>query len=326
MSLDCRSLGTGFALNPLDPRFVLRARRTGVPRMPAVDSGTALYSLNEREFQLFRSLIHSRTGIWLRDGKQIMLASRLGRRLRHYGMTSFAEYYQLLQAGGNEGEIGELINCVTTNKTSFFREQHHFDFLAQTVVPEILSSPTRSHAKTISIWSAACSTGEEPYSIAITLQEALRGPRAYSASSGWQIHITASDIDTRVLETAQQGIYDSNILDSVPLDCQKRYFLRGKGTMEGCVKVKDTLKSMVEFQRINLMDAVWPLKGPFDVIFFRNALIYFQQETQDAFLRRMARLLRPRGYLFLGHSEHIPWLHDLLEPLNKTMYRLRNHK
>ncbi|MGC2402303.1 MAG: protein-glutamate O-methyltransferase [Acidobacteriaceae bacterium] len=294
--------------------------------MPAVDSGTSLYSINERDFQLFRTLIHGRTGIWLRDGKQIMLASRLSRRLRHYGLASFGEYYQLLQAGGNEGEIGELINCVTTNKTSFFREHHHFDFLTHTVIPEILSSPGRSQAKTISVWSGACSTGEEPYSIAITLLEAVRGTRANSAPGDWQIHVTASDIDTKVLETAQCAIYDASVFESVALDLQKRYFLRGKDNMEGRIKVKDSITSLVRFQRLNLMDAVWPVEGPFDVIFFRNALIYFQQETQDTFLRRMARLLRPRGYLFLGHSEHIPWLHDLLEPLNRTMYRLRDHR
>jgi chemotaxis protein methyltransferase CheR len=292
--------------------------------MQALDSGTSLHALNEREFQLFRTLIHRRTGIWLRDGKQIMLASRLGRRLRHYGLSSFAEYYQLVQAAGNEEEIGELINCVTTNKTSFFRELHHFDFLSQTVVPEILHASGRGQAKTISLWSAACSTGEEPYSIAIALEEALRVQRTYSGE--WQIHVTASDIDTKVLETAQRGVYDASVLESVPLDLQKRYFLRGKDNMKGAVKVKEMLTSHVEFLRINLMDAVWPIKGPFDAIFFRNALIYFQQETQDTFLRRMARLLRPRGYLFLGHSEHIPWLHDVLEPLNKTMYRLRDHR
>jgi chemotaxis protein methyltransferase CheR len=291
--------------------------------MQALDSGTSLHVLNEREFQLFRTLIHGRTGIWLRDGKQIMLASRLGRRLRHYGLSSFAEYYQLVQAAGNEAEIGELINCVTTNKTSFFREPHHFDFLSHTVVPEILHSSGRQ-AKTISLWSAACSTGEEPYSIAITLEEALRVQHARSGE--WQIHVTASDIDTKVLDTAQRGIYDATVLESVPLDLQKRYFLRGKDNMKGSIKVKEMLTGNVEFLRINLMDAVWPIKGPFDAIFFRNALIYFQQETQDTFLRRMARLLRPRGYLFLGHSEHIPWLHEVLEPLNKTMYRLRDHR
>jgi chemotaxis protein methyltransferase CheR len=282
-----------------------------------------LYSLNEREFQLFRTLVHSRTGIWLRDGKQIMLASRLSRRLRHYGLASFAEYYQLLQASGNEGEFGELINCVTTNKTSFFRERHHFEFLARSVVPEILSSPGRSQAKTISVWSAACATGEEPYSIAITLREAVRGSRALPIPGNWQVHVTASDIDTRVLETAQCAIYDDSVLEDVPPDLQKLYFLRGKGNMQGRVRLKDTVTSLVHFERLNLMDDVWPVGGPFDVIFFRNALIYFQHETQVIFLRRMARLLRPRGYLFLGHSEHIPWLHDLLEPLNKTMYRLR---
>jgi chemotaxis protein methyltransferase CheR len=293
--------------------------------MPALNSASHQFSLDAREFKLFRTLIHGRTGIWLADGKQIMLASRLSKRLRHLGMTSFSEYYQLVQAGGDgSSEIGELINCVTTNKTSFFREPHHFEFLLETVVPEILAS-TGNRDKTISVWSAACSTGEEPYSIALTLVEALRMARAASVT-GWQINVTASDIDTKVLEKAAAGVYDGNALDSVPVALQKKYFLRGKGQMAGSVKIKQEVSSKVHFQRINLMDSVWALKGPYDAIFFRNALIYFQQETQDAFLRKMARQLRPRGYIVLGHSEHIPWLHEVLEPLNKTIYRLRDHR
>lgn len=293
-----------------------------VPTMPAPNPAGYQFSLDAREFKLFRALIHGRTGIWLADGKQVMLASRLSKRLRHLGMTSFSDYYQLVQSGGDSsGEIGELINCVTTNKTSFFREPHHFEFLLETVVPEILAAPGHRD-RTISVWSAACSTGEEPYSIALTLMEALRMARAASVS-GWQIRVTASDIDTKVLEKAAGGVYDGDALASVPLALQKTYFLRGKGKMAGSIRVKQEVASLIHFQRINLMDTVWALKGPYDVIFFRNALIYFQQDTQDMFLRKMARQLRPRGYLILGHSEHIPWLHEVLEPLNKTIYRLR---
>jgi chemotaxis protein methyltransferase CheR len=298
----------------------------------------------QREFKLFRAMVHERTGIWLRDGKQIMLASRLSRRLRHHGLTNFAEYYSYVQKVQDNGEeIRELINCVTTNKTSFFRERHHFDFLAGTVVPELQSAALRGGARSVRVWSAASSTGEEAYSVAITLLEALYpnslpasplsqrnataraglGACAFSPGS-WRIEIVASDIDTKVLDTARRAIYSADSLTSVAQPLQKKYFLRGTDDMQGKVKLKPDVARLAQFKRINLMDAQWPLDGLFDVIFFRNALIYFNQETQDVFLRKMVRHLKPRGYLFLGNSEHIPWLHDILEPLNKTMYRLRD--
>jgi chemotaxis protein methyltransferase CheR len=296
-----------------------------------------------REFKLFRALVHERTGIWLRDGKQIMLASRLSRRLRLHGLTGFADYFSFVQNVQDNGEeIRELINCVTTNKTSFFRERHHFDFLAGTVVPQLQSAVQRGGARSIRVWSAASSTGEEAYSIAITLMDALCShafPGApLSSSNGikraglagctfspgsWRIEILASDIDTKVLATAQQAVYVLEALAGIAPPMKKKYFLRGKDDMQGKVKVKPEVARLVQFKHINLMDAQWPLEELFDVIFFRNALIYFNQETQDIFLRKMVRHLKPRGYLFLGNAEHIPWLHNILEPLNKTMYRLR---
>jgi len=296
-----------------------------------------------REFKMFRTLIHQHTGIWLRDGKQIMLASRLSRRLRYHGIANFAEYYEYVRRSpDNSDELRELINCVTTNKTSFFRERHHFEFLANSVVPQIQAAARAGAAKSIRIWSAACSTGEEPYSIAIALLEALQIPPSVKtpslvpngpprlglpgctvASRSWRIEIVASDIDTNVLRTAAQGIYSFDSLASVDAPLQRKYFLRGKDDMRGQVKVKPDLARLVQFKRINLQDARWPLEGLFDVIFFRNALIYFNQETQNIFLRKMACYLKPKGYLFLGNSEHIPWLHSILAPLNQTMYRLR---
>jgi chemotaxis protein methyltransferase CheR len=296
-----------------------------------------------REFKLFRSLVHQRTGIWLRDGKQIMLASRLSRRLRHHGMQNFADYYDYVQRNINGDEIRELINCVTTNKTSFFRERHHFEFLANTVVPEIRGTVQRGGSRSIRIWSAASSTGEEAYSIVITLLEALQAqPGAKAAArpefaakraglptlgvspGGWKIEVVASDIDTAVLEKASRAIYSEESLETVAATLQPKYFLRGSGNTQGFVKVKPEIARLVEFKNINLMDPRWPLEGLFDAIFFRNALIYFNKDTQDNFLRRMARYLKPNGYLFLGNAEHIPWLNDVFAPLNQTMYRLRS--
>jgi chemotaxis protein methyltransferase CheR len=273
--------------------------------------------MEDRDFTRFRALILERTGINLRNGKHVMLASRLGRRLRHHGIDSFSEYYELLtHPTAPASEMVDFINCVTTNKTSFFRESHHFDFLAQTVVPEMRKAGV---AREVRVWSAACSTGEEPYSIAITLLEALR-----RLGSAWDVQVLASDIDTSVLNTAQRGIYPAEALETVEASAHSRYFLRGKGGAGGQVKVKPELASHIQFKRINLNDHAWPVEGLFDAIFFRNALIYFDQPTQNVFLRKMLRHLRPKGYLFLGHSEHVPWLNDAVEPLSQTTYRLRD--
>lgn len=304
---------------------------------PAIDN--SIFKMEPREFKAFRSIIHEHTGIWLRDGKQIMLASRLTRRLRYHGMNNFIDYYKYVQnAPANSEEIRELINCVTTNKTSFFRERHHFDYLAGTVVPEARSAVQRGGPRSFRVWSAASSTGEEAYTIAITLLEALQAPRSAnppgraglpglsSAPGSWKIEVVASDIDTKVLDTARRATYHEDSLASVAQPLKKKYFLRGTDEMGGQVRVKPEVARLVQFKHINLMDAQWPLEGLFDVIFFRNALIYFNHDTQDTFLRKMVRFLKPRGYLFLGNAEHIPWLHGILEPLNQTMYRLRDAK
>ncbi len=306
--------------------------------MQALTLESSALSMNEREFKLFRSLVHQHAGIWLRDGKQIMLASRLSRRLRHYGLASFAEYYEYVQnLPDNRDEIRQLINCVTTNKTSFFREKHHFDYLADTIVPAIQAAALRGGSRNIRIWSAACSTGEEPYSIAITLLESLqriydrsapkyKAPSTHPAASrSYSIEVVASDIDTAVLSTATRAIYSQDSLATIPRQIWGRYFLRGKDEMVRQVKVKPEVARLVGFQRINLMDSQWPLEGLFDVIFFRNALIYFQRKTQEMFLRKMIRYLKPAGHLFLGNAEHIPWMNDVLMPLNRTMYRLREN-
>ena len=264
-------------------------------------------------FVRFRGLIREQTGISLRDGKEVMLASRLNRRLRHHGLSSYSEYLTLLRGRQDGGvEMREFINCVTTNKTSFFRESHHFDFLANTVVPEAVQRAS-SGQRTLRVWSAACSTGEEPYSIAMTLLHTL--------APGWQIAVEASDIDTAVLETARKGVYPLLAVEEMDEAFCRTFFLRGKDGMNGMVRVRPAVCTTVNFQRINLIDSTWPIEGGLDAIFFRNALIYFDQEIQERFLRRMLRLLRPDGYLFLGHSENVPWLYDAVTPLSKTVYQ-----
>jgi chemotaxis protein methyltransferase CheR len=293
----------------------------------------SVVAMDMREFIGFRTLIHRETGIWLKDGKQVMLASRLSKRLRHHGMSDFAAYASYVEKVNDGGqELGEIINCVTTNKTSFFREMHHFDFLARTLVPRAQAGALQGRPRSIRIWSAACSTGEEPYSIAISLLEALkpgRGPVSPAglvqpvSSNGWQVEVVASDIDTTVLATAAEGIYGEGSLEHVPAALQNKYFLRGKEDMSGRVRVKKDLSRLIKFQRTNLMDNQWAVEGLFDAIFFRNALIYFNRETQEIFLRKMLRYLKPGGYLILGHSEHVPWLNDATVSVGHTIHQLR---
>ena len=270
--------------------------------------------MDEELFLKFRGFIRQHTGISMRAGKHIMLASRLNKRLRHHRLSSFAEYFSLLCSAQDGGaEMTEFINCVTTNKTAFFRESHHFDFLAETVVPEVARRTRPGETRSLRVWSAACSTGEEAYSIAMTLQQAVR--------AGWSIAIDASDIDTAVLETARRAVYPVEAIEGLDVELRRRCFLRGKGDMQGMVQIKPELKRNVTFQRINLMDTLWPVEAGLDVIFFRNALIYFDLEMQERFLRRMVQMLRPDGYLVLGHSEHVPWLYDAVRPLSKTIYQ-----
>lgn len=289
--------------------------------MPVSERGVAehdsLTPMKEREFRLLRELVQEHTGIWLQDGKRTMLAARLAKPVRRLGLRGFQSYYALLRESAEDSpEFVEFVNAITTNKTSFFRERHHFDYLAQKIVPEIKAASLRGGRKQIRVWSAACSTGEEVYSIAMTLLDAVE-------EAGWWLEVVGSDIDTGVLETAQRAIYPAECLESIDELQRQRYFLQGKDSRAGQVKLKPEVTRMVELRRVNLMDERWAVDGPFDVIFFRNALIYFQQDVQERFLRRMAGMLRPGGYLFIGNSEQIPWMHDALEPLSQTMYRLR---
>lgn len=283
-----------------------------------VESGNGTVRLTEREFRDFQELILRETGIHLKESKQALVASRLAKRLRHYDFATYGEYYQYLirQVPGST-EFRELANCISTNKTDFFREPHHFDFLREHVLPEIRERSTQGGGKQIRIWSAACSSGEEPYSIAITVQDAL------AAHAGWDIKILASDIDTEVLQKAERGIYDFDRVSALPEAVLKAHFLNGKGSSEGLVQVRDQLRQLIRFRRINFVDANWAIHTQFDVIFCRNVIIYFDRDTQRRLFERMVKYLKPSGYLIVGHSENLYWLSDLLEPIRNTVYRAR---
>ena len=264
------------------------------------------FGFSGADFDRVRTLIHQRAGISLHAGKQAMVYSRLSRRLREVGYGSVAEYLQWLeQARGpdSESEWQEFINCLTTNLTAFFREDHHFPVLAE----ELVRHPGRRRR----IWCNAASTGEEPYSLAITVAETL----GYAAP----VQILCSDIDTKVLARAAHGIYpaDSRGLSA---DLLKRHFLRGTGNNSGFMRVKPALRRLVEFRPFNLMDGHWSLGEPFDIVFCRNVMIYFDGPTQRLVLERIRRAMRPHGLLFAGHSENFGESRDLFRLREKTVY------
>lgn len=280
-------------------------------------SATVAFAMSNEEFQLFRELVRQQTGIALSDAKKLMLASRLAPRLRAHSLSSYRTYYRLVREHDPGGEeLRELINCVTTNKTSFFREPAHFDFLRDTILPGIRDR-ARHGESSVRIWSAPCSTGEEAYSIAITVCEVLK------PLVGWDVRILASDLDTNVLARASRGIYDKESIAHLPLETTRNYFLRGKGAASATVKVKPQVRALIDFRRINLIEPHWPVDDLFDVIFCRNLLIYFERATQDELVRRLVKQLKPSGYLIVGQSEYLHWMRDFLEPVHGTIYRTR---
>ena len=273
--------------------------------------------LGDREFESFRALIREATGISLSPAKRELLRSRLCKRMRQLGIHDFVAYHSMVtDHRSNPGEMAEFINCITTNKTDFLREPHHFRFLKEVAFPEIVKRGQQTGTNKVRVWSAACSTGPEAYSIAMTARD------FFDPMPGWDIRILASDIDSNCLKTASLGRYPESMIGCVPLEQKKRYFLRGSGDTAGQVVVKPSLKELIAFRQINFADSTWPIHTQFDVIFCRNAMIYFDREFQQQLIQRFVRYLAPHGYLILGHSENITWIQDL-EPLGNTVYRVR---
>lgn len=268
--------------------------------------------LGKREFEVLRRMIYARSGITLSENKLSLAESRLTRRLRALGMSAFSEYVERLsRATESDPELEEMLNCITTNKTSFFREQHHFDWLRQAVVPEWTERARRGENRRVRIWSAGCSTGEEPYSIAMTLSEAM-------PVREWDVRILASDLDTQVLSHAERGVYKPEQVAAVPLQLQQRAFER---TDDGGRRVVEPLRQLVAFRRINLVEPTWPVRTRFDVIFCRNVIIYFDRPTQRRLIERFLQHLEPGGFLVAGHSESLNWISDLIAPVGQTVYR-----
>jgi chemotaxis protein methyltransferase CheR len=260
-----------------------------------------------KDFERVQKMIYARAGISLNNSKQDMVYSRLVRRLRETGINNFKDYLLLLESG-NEDEWEAFVNSLTTNLTSFFREPHHFPLLAE----HALKQATQHR---ISLWCAAASTGEEPYSMAMTLVDAF-------GSFTPPVSIIASDVDTNVLAKAESGIYPMERVEKLSPDRVKRYFYKGIGAQAGLVRVKPELQALITFRQINLLDDNWPIRGPLDAIFCRNVMIYFDKETQLRILERFAPLLQPEGVLFAGHSESFHNAGHVFNLRGKTVYEL----
>jgi chemotaxis protein methyltransferase CheR len=298
-------------------RIMARAETFSLPTAPTQPL-VGTFPITDQEFDAFRELILRETGIFLSDAKRQLVSSRLAKRLRRFGFKTFSQYYDYLMTQDPEGkERLQMINCITTNKTDFFREAHHFTFLREQVCPQWQERARRSGVRRVRVWSAGCSSGEEPYSIAITLKEAL------GCLTGWDVKVLASDIDTEMLRVGERGIYPAEKLKGVPQEVQHRYFLRGTGEWTGHLQVRPEIRSLVAFRRINLIAEPWPIYTRFDVIFCRNVIIYFNRDTQRRLFERLASYLAQDGYLLVGHSESLYWLGNLFVPLRSTIYRLR---
>ncbi|MEC9433714.1 MAG: protein-glutamate O-methyltransferase CheR [Pseudomonadota bacterium] len=266
------------------------------------------FAMSDAEFQRVADKVFEIAGIVLKSHKRQMVYTRLSRRLRALGMSSFTTYMDHLESGAGAKEITEFSNAVTTNLTSFFRESHHFDHLRH----EVLEPLGKAGKSRIRVWSAGCSTGEEPYSIALTARAAAR------SLGGADFRILATDLDTNVLAKAKAGIYPEARVADVPAELRSGAVVR-KGSD---VEMSAQLKAMIAFRQLNLLHA-WPFRGPFDVIFCRNVLIYFDAETKAGLVRRYAEALTEDGILYLGHSESLLGEHPLLSSEGRTIYRRR---
>ncbi|MBS0370418.1 MAG: chemotaxis protein CheR [Proteobacteria bacterium] len=282
----------------------VRPAPAGAASMPAAANPEREFQFSAADFERVRDLIYRHAGISLSPIKQDMVYSRLARRLRARGDRTFSEYLDRAQREPQEWET--FVNSLTTNLTSFFREAHHFEILAERLKKHKVHAPFR-------IWCSAASTGEEPYSLAITACEAFN-------SLSPPVHIVATDIDTNVLATAAKGVYGLDRVERLSRERMQRFFLKGTGTQDGNARVRPELQRLIEFRRINLLDKSWSVQGPFDALFCRNVMIYFDKPTQHGILQRFVPLLKPEGLLFAGHSESFLHSADLFRSLGRTVY------
>jgi chemotaxis protein methyltransferase CheR len=272
-------------------------------------------SMSDHEFGRYRKLIYSRAGIHLTPPKKALLEARLNRRLRELGLESFLEYYEYVAADQSGAELVRLLDRVATNETHFFREPRQFEFLENTLLPEWLAQRDAGlRPRQVRVWSAGCSTGEEPYSLAMTLLDRLPPAR------GWRVEIVGSDLSSRVVESAQNAIWPIDKAKEIPERYLKRFMLKGIGAQAACMKAGPELRSIVRCVNLNLNAEAYPLPGGFDLIFCRNVMIYFDAPTRARVVERLLRHLAPGGYLFVGHAESLTGVNAQLRHVIPTVY------
>ena len=268
------------------------------------------YRLTDTEYEDICSLVYKNTGIILNEGKRKLAYSRFSRRLKALKLQTFSEYCEIIRAG-DKNEMTHFTNAITTNLTSFFRESHHFDRLVNEVMPVLLKKPSRR----IRIWSAGCSTGEEPYSIAISVL------KKYPNISNWDFKILATDLDSKVLETAAKGLYKAQGLNTLEdPDIARTWFKRGLISGVEYAQVSPQVRELIRFKQLNLMNHPWPMNGTFDVIFCRNVVIYFDQATQKTLFSHFSELQNIGDYLFIGHSETLKGFQTDYKNTGRTVY------
>ncbi len=256
------------------------------------------YVLSNKEFELFRGLIYKTSGINLTGSKKELVKARLSKRLTKTGMGSFEQYYKFVTRHDKNGkELVHLLDSISTNKTDFFREEKHFDFLNTKLLPDLIQKKEKGKNKTIRVWCAASSSGEEPYTLAITILNHI------NPNNGWNIKILATDISTKILQRAIKGIYTKDSLKGISPAIVSAHFKRVVIDKSNCFQAKDHLKEIITFRRFNLMTPNFPFRNPFDFIFCRNVMIYFDSETQRKLISKFYNCLPKDGYLFIGHSE-----------------------
>lgn len=263
--------------------------------------------ISEREFEKFRTLIYQKAGISLSPVKKSLVAGRLGSRLRHYGLPSYSAYYQLVTEDGADNELQMMVDLLTTNETYFFREPKHFDVLKTKILPSI------PYKYNIRIWSAASSSGEEAYSIAMTLADEI------GLNRRWEI--LGTDISTRVLERARNAVYPATAMSKIPSEYLREYCLKGVRSQQGTIIIDKKIRNRVKFMIANL-NGDWPRMEKFDVIFLRNVMIYFDIDTKRTLIQRLANMLKPNGYFIIGHSETLNSVSNRFTMLYPSVYQL----
>ena len=283
-----------------------RGEGVGLPIIPAA------LAVSDRDFLRFQALIHREAGIWLAPVKKALLVGRLARRLRELGLVSYGDYFERVVE--DEAEKIRMLDAICTNETHFFREPRHFEFLAERIFPAWRAEADAGRrARRIRVWSAACSTGEEPYTIAMMLLSAF--------PAGWELEVLASDLSTKVLDRAAASVWPLEKSKEIPEEHLKAFMLRGYGAQEGLMKAGPEIRGIVRFARVNLVGDDWPAGPPFDLVFCRNVLIYFERQAKITVVERLVDRLAPQGYLFLGHAESLGGFTTKARPVLPTVYQ-----